>query len=194
MKKVKVFYDVETTGVDHKKHSIHQLAGLIEVDEEVVEKFNIKLKPHPKAKIEPEALIVGGVTLEQIQAYPPMEDGYKEFRQIICKYIDPYNKREKAWLVGYNNRSFDDQFLRMLFLLNDDKYYGSLFWADSLDTLVLASEYLQDRRHHMPNFQLGSVAGELGLAVNTKKLHDALYDVNVTRSVYRIVTNRDFEI
>ena len=49
MDTIKVFYDLETTGVDVKKHSIHQIAGLIEINDEVVEKFNIFSRPHPKA-------------------------------------------------------------------------------------------------------------------------------------------------
>ena len=58
---IKIFYDVETTGENPNKHSIHQVAGLIEVDDQVVEEFNIHSRPHPKAAIEPEALKVCNV-------------------------------------------------------------------------------------------------------------------------------------
>lgn len=35
----KVFLDLETTGVKVNKHSIHQIAVLIEIDGEIVESF-----------------------------------------------------------------------------------------------------------------------------------------------------------
>ena len=46
----------------------------------------------------------------------------------------------------------------------------------------------------MPNFQLHTVAQTLGLEVDESKLHDASYDVLLTRQIYRIVTGREIEI
>lgn len=191
---IKIFYDLETTGVNKMKHCIHQIAGLIEINDEVVEGFNIKSAPHPRAKIEPEALEVGGVTEKQIKAYPLQDVSFRKFKAILAKYIDPYNTKQKAYLVGYNNRAFDDLFLRMWFELNGDSYIGSWFWNDTLDVLVLASQYLIDRRVGMGNFKLQTVAKELGLIVYGGKLHDAFYDVELTRGIYRIITGLEIEL
>ena len=191
---VKIFYDVETTGANPNKHSLHQVAGLIEVDEQVVDEFNIYSRPHPKAILEPEALIICKVTEAELWAYPAMEDAKTEFCRTISKYINKYDKNSKAYLVGFNNRGFDDKFLRMWFTLCGDPYFGSWFWPDSRDTMVLASEYLESRRPSMPNFQLHTVAQTLGLEVDESKLHDASYDVLLTRQIYRIVTGREIEI
>lgn len=191
---VKIFYDVETTGANPNKHSLHQVAGLIEVDEQVVDEFNIYSRPHPKAILEPEALSICKVTPEDLQGYPAMEDAKTEFCRTIAKYINKYDKRAKAYLVGYNNCGFDDKFLRMWFTLCGDNYFGSWFWSDSRDTMVLASEYLESRRPSMSNFQLHTVAQTLGLEVDESKLHDASYDVLLTRQIYRIVTGREIEI
>ena len=191
---VKIFYDVETTGANPNKHSLHQVAGLIEIDEQVVEEFNIYSRPYTKAAIEPEALKVCKVTEAELWAYPAMEDAKTEFCRTISKYINKYDKNSKAYLVGFNNRGFDDKFLRMWFTLCDDPYFGSWFWPDSRDTMVLASEYLESRRPSMSNFQLHTVAQTLGLEVDESKLHDASYDVLLTRQIYRIVTGRKIEI
>lgn len=191
---IKIFYDVETTGENPRKHSIHQIAGLVEVDDMVQEKFNIYSRPHPNAILEPAALNVSGVTEEQILSYPSMTDAKNNFCRILAKYIDKYDKNQKAYLVGFNNRGFDDRFLRMWFTLCDDQFFGSWFWSDSRDTLVLASEYLESRRTSMPNFQLHTVAETLGIPVEKSKLHDARYDVELTRQIYRIVTNREIEL
>lgn len=191
---IKIFYDVETTGENPRKHSIHQIAGLVEVDDMVQEKFNIYSRPHPNAILEPAALNVSGVTEEQVLSYPSMTDAKNNFCRILAKYIDKFDKNQKAYLVGFNNRGFDDRFLRMWFTLCDDQFFGSWFWSDSRDTLVLASEYLESRRTSMPNFQLHTVAETLGIPVEKSKLHDARYDVELTRQIYRIVTNREIEL
>ena len=39
----------------------------------------------------------------------------------------------------------------------------------------------------MPNFKLSTVAKQLGVFVSDDKLHDALYDVDLTREAYHIM-------
>lgn len=191
---IKFFYDLETTGVDERRHGIHQISGCIEVDGELMEAFNFKVQPNPKALIEPEALSVGNVTEEQIKAYPPMREIYLKIIKILSKYVDKYNPRDKMYLVGFRNSSFDDKFFRAWFLQNQDAYFGSWFWGNSLDVSIQASEYLINRRAKMLNFKLKTVAKELGLEVDEERLHDAEYDIKLTRSIYRIVTGLDLEI
>lgn len=193
MKIVKIFLDLETTGVNPKRHSIHQIAGLVEVDGEVVEEFNILTRPHPKAEITPEALTTCNVTEEQILNYEPMEVGYRSLLAVLGRYIDKYDRTDKAYLVGFNNRAFDDIFLRRWFTQNGDSFFGSWFWTDTLDVLVLASQYLIGRRSAMQSFKLKRVALELGLEVDKDKLHDAFYDIKLTRDIYQIVTGLEIE-
>lgn len=95
-----LYYDLETTGVKYWKNGIHQIAGMVEIDGEIVETFNFNVQPHPKCIIEPEALKVGNVTLEQVQAYPAMEIVYKQFVKILAKYVDKFNKKDKFFLCG----------------------------------------------------------------------------------------------
>lgn len=193
-KMIKIFYDLETTGVNSLKHSIHQIAGLVEVDGAVVEKFDLKTRPHPKAEITPEAMHICNVTEEQILNYPEMGKVYRKFCRMLGKYIDKFDSKKKAWLVGFNNRYFDDVFLRAWFIHNGDQYINSWFWGDTLDALVLASQYLLDRREGMSSFKQKRVATELGIDVDKTKLHDAEYDVYLTRQIYRIVTGLEVEI
>ena len=190
----KLFYDLETTGVDERQNGIHQISGCLEIDGEVVEYFNFKVAPNLKAKIVDEALAVGGVTLEQIKEYPEMGLIFRKFKALLKNHCDPYNPKDKIYLVGYNNASFDDKFLRAWFLQNNDNYFGSWFYAGALDVMVLAAQYLTPRRAEMVNFKLMTVAKELGLIVDETRLHEAAYDIELTRAVYRIVTNLDFEL
>lgn len=192
---IKIFYDLKTTGTNPNKHSIYQIAGLIEIDEELVETFDFETRPHPKAAIEPEAMTVGKVTKEEIAEYRPMKEVHGIFKDMLGKYINQMmDKKIKAHQVGFNNRAFDDIFLRKWFEQCGDEFYLSWFYPDTLDVMVLASEYLLDRRIDMPSFKLKRVAMELGLDVDKDRLHDGLYDAKLTRDIYRIVTGREIEL
>lgn len=187
-----VFFDLETTGTNPGKHGIHQISGQIVIDGVVKESFDFHVQPNLKALIEEEALKVGGVTREQILAYPPMQQVYQEFVAMLGKYVDKFNKKDKFFLVGYNNAAFDNQFLRGFFLQNGDVYFGSWFWSNSIDVMVLASAYLATRRPEMENFKLSTVAKTLGIVVNDDSLHDAMYDIELTKAVFDIVTGNQY--
>ena len=185
-----LFFDLETTGTLVNKHGIHQISGMVVIDGEVKETFNLHVQPNPQALIEPAALEVGGVTEAQIKAYPPMGVIYNQFVDMLSKYADRYNKKDKFFLVGYNNTSFDNQFLRAWFIQNGDKFFGSWFWANSIDVMVMATPYLADQRADMENFKQGTVAKTLGIAIDDSKLHDALYDIEVCKAIYDKVCAR----
>ena len=184
------FYDLETTGTNPGRNGIHQISGEIEIDGKTVETFDFKVQPNPKAIIEDAALAVGEVTREQIMAYPPMGQVYTQLVGMLGKYVDKFNKADKFHLVGYNNRGFDDNFFRGFFLQNGDKYFGSWFWADSIDVLVLASTFLADRRAELRDFKLATVADFLGIDTTAGKLHDASFDIFVTKAVFKHIMSK----
>lgn len=182
------FFDLETTGVNPAKNGIHQISGEIVIDGQTKESFDFKVQPNPKAIIEQQALDVCSITVEQIMAYPPMKEVYAQIIKMLAKYVDKFNKSDKFFLVGYNNASFDNQFLRGFFLQNGDQYFGSWFWSNSFDVMVLATPYLAERRFEMENFQLSTVARFLGVTVEEQALHDASYDIYLTKAIFDIVT------
>jgi DNA polymerase-3 subunit epsilon len=186
----KIFYfDLETTGTRFWKDGIHQISGIIEIDGEIKENFDFKVRPNPQAEISDEALNVGGVTREQISAYPEMRGVYDQLIEILGKYVDKFQKTDKFHLCGYNNRGFDDPFLRAWFVQNGDQYFGSWFWSDSIDVMVLASNYFMDERPSMIDFKLKTVCKQAGIEIDETKLHDAIYDIMLTKELYSVVGN-----
>lgn len=181
------FYDTETTGVQFWRNGIHQIAYAIVIDGILKERHNLKVRPHINAIIEDEALKVGNVTREQIMAYPVMDLAYQQIVKTVNKYVDKYNRQDKLHLAGYNIGSFDNPFFRAFFVQNNDKYFGSLFWSDSIDVMVLASNKLKEVRHTMANFKQATVAKQLGIEVDETKLHDADYDLDVCMAIYNKV-------
>ncbi len=178
------FFDLETTGVNFWQHGIHQISGCIEIDGEVRECFDFKIAPNPAAKIDQAALDIGGVTLEQIQGYAHMSIGYLALVGLLGKYVDKYKKTDKFYLVGFNNASFDNPFLRAFFVQNGDNYFGSWFWSNPLDTFILATPVLMRERAGMTDFKLKTVCRQMGIEVDESRLHEASYDINLTRELY----------
>lgn len=130
-------------------------------------------------------------TREQIAKYPAMGTVYRQFVAMLGKYVDKYNSKDKFFLVGYNNAAFDNQFLRGFFLQNNDKFFGSWFWANTMDVMVLATVYLANKRTEMENFKLSTVAATLGVQVDGDSLHNAMYDIELTKAVFDIVTDNN---
>jgi DNA polymerase III subunit epsilon len=180
----RMVYDLETTGTFYKWHGIHQIAGIIDINGEIKDEFEFKVRPHEKCTIDDDALKVSGVTKEQIMAYPEMNEVYKQLIAILEKYVDKFDKTDKFWLVGFNNSSFDDEFLRAFFWRCGDHYFGSWFYSHSLDMIVLAGQALINERSKMMNFKLATVARKLGIPVDDSLTHDALYDCRITREMY----------
>lgn len=55
-----LFFDLETTGVKFWRNGIHQIGGIVDIDGQETERFDIRLAPNPAATIEQEALDVAG--------------------------------------------------------------------------------------------------------------------------------------
>lgn len=176
-------FDLETTDVSENS-GIHQISGRIIIEGEVKETFNFHVAPHAGASINPKALEVCGVTLEQIQAYSPMQEVFPQVVAMLDKYIDKYDKKDKFFLVGYNNSHFDNSQFRHWFTLNGFQYFGSYFWSNSLDCMVLATPRLIAQRAAMQDFKQKSVARALGIEVDDTKLHDASYDIGLCHQIY----------
>ncbi|WP_099369550.1 exonuclease domain-containing protein [Sphingobacterium sp. 1.A.5] len=180
-----LFYDLETTGTMFWKNGIHQLSGILEIDGEVKETFNFKMRPNPNAIIDDGSLKVANVTIEVIQNYDlDMKQGYDKFISLLSTYVNKYDKKDKIFLCGFRNTGFDDPFLNAFFKQNGDDYSFSWFWSNSLDVNVLATQELKEIRQSLKDFKLSTVAETLGIEVDHNNLHDALYDVELTRLSY----------
>lgn len=189
------FYDLETTGVSYDC-AIHQLsASIYDLEKEsIVEDINLFASPHVGARIESEALEVCGITEDALYAYPRPETMYRKLTEILGRHVEKFNPDDKMFLGGYNNSKFDDEMFKKFFILNDDKYFNSFFYASPVvDVYHLASRPLLLRRKYMPNFKLATVASFMGIAVANDELHDARYDLQLTIELFRRI-NKTNEI
>lgn len=179
------YYDIETTGFSHHKNAIHQIAAIIEIKGKIKEKIDIRLRPFDGAEIEPAALEVGRVTEQIIQGYPEPEKGFKILTKTLRKYFKkPYDK-QLFERIGFCNHRFDDRFFTILFSRYGDDLSG--YFQGTIDVHPLVKSYFCRNFISTDNMKLHSVAKTLGIEVNNDKLHDASYDVELTRSIHKII-------
>ena len=179
-----VLFDLETTGTDAIRNGVHKISGKIIIDGEVKENFDFKVRPKEGAVYDPKALEVGKVTEEQLKSYPAMREVYAQLTHMLGKYVSKFDKTDKFFLLGYNNAHFDNGFFRQWFLDCGDKYFGSWFWSNSLDAMVLATAFLMAQRKDMKDFKQSTVAEALGITIDAVKLHDASYDIELCHAIY----------
>ena len=76
---MKIFnFDLETTGLDCKKHGITQMAGIITVPKTAKRHtFNFKIRPFEGKEVTQGALDITGMTVEQIATFADALKGYK---------------------------------------------------------------------------------------------------------------------
>ena len=185
-----IWIDTETTGFDPETCSLLQLAGCIEIDGEIKEKFNYLLQPYSNTQWSQDAIDKTGITPEKAQTFENPSTVFEQFIDLLNKYIDKFNKVDKAFLIGYNVK-FDEEFLRKWFIkeakTERDRMYGNsfgaYFWNPSLDVMDLAAWFAAPVRGNFNNFQLGNVCSQFGLDWNEERAHNAYYDIAMTRKL-----------
>ena len=182
-----LYLDLETSGLYPNVHGITQISGEVEIDGVTKEKFNFRCKPFPEQKIDDKALEVTGTTREALETHEESFVVFQKFKRMLSKYVSCFNKKDKFYMVGYNSHSFDSAFLRRLFSLCGERYYGSYFWSAGFDVMLLAAHKLAEERPNMPDFKLVTVAKQLGVEVDVNRLHDAEYDIEITKAAYKEV-------
>lgn len=179
--------DVETTGLDPKKHDVVQVSILPMNEEFCINKqitpFNMHLKPVRIENVSEEALAVNKLSLAKLtlmgidpfQAADLLDEWFDRLGLPIGKKILP---------VGHNY-SFDKAFL-MEWL--GQLSYDRIFHYHYRDTMIVAN-FINDRavaRYALQpfnNVKLTTVASSL--QVDASKAHDSLEDCQMVAEVYR---------
>ena len=178
-----VYLDVETTGIPCPQSGLVQLAGAIEIEGEVKQQFDFRIRPFPDDVISDEALAVNGLTRDELRTYEDPAKVFNQFEALLGAYVDRYDRTDKFHVVAYN-ANFDADHLRAWFEKNHSPYFGSWFWHPPLDVMAIAAMALMPERRRIENFRLATIAARLGIEVDPAKTHDALYDVHLARAVF----------
>lgn len=192
-----LFIDVETTGVNPERNGLTQISGCVQIGDEVKESFDYFVRPYPQDEIELSALEVTGMSRRQFllpdhpdflavpgQNFADPGEVFARLVAMLGQYVSKFDKTDKFQFVGYNAHSFDMPFMRRFWEKNGDRYFGSWFWFPCLDVMLVWAQILQPVRAELSNFKLATVARHCGVKVDETRLHDSLYDIELTRSLW----------
>lgn len=181
----KCFIDTETTGTDRKLNDLFQISGAIAgKDDKVIERFDFKFMPFSFEHVSLEALDKTGMTTAKLSELGDPRKAYRDFVELLGKYCDKFNKKDKFQLIAYN-AGFDAEFLREFFIKNGDNYFGSWFWNPPICVMQAAALYLINVRGALPNFKLETLCQCAALGWDDSRAHDAQYDITQTIKLYR---------
>ncbi len=178
-----LFVDVETTGISAYKNGIVQLSGIIDIDGEIIEDFNFKVAPFKTDIINPKAMEVNGLDMHEVKTFDDPVEVHTKFCNILSSYVNKYDKQDKLSFIAYNS-SFDEDHIRSWFKKNKDSFFGSYFWWPSICVAKMAAQKYLPTRSSFPDFKLMTVAKNVGIEVDVTKVHDAKYDIEMTRDLY----------
>ena len=189
-----LWVDIETSGLDPIVNGIVQIAGAIVIDGFTVKTFNYPCRLLSGDKLTKKSTEVHGYTMDDIRKFPPAHDQFITIVKMLREYVDPADTLDKFTMYGYN-AVFDYTFLRNWWDKNDSPYFGSYVWFPPIDVMNKAAEELQGvDRTTIRSFKLRTVAKYLGLPIDTKRLHDAQYDIEMTRWVYHKLRGEEYEM
>lgn len=182
--------DCETTGLNAKYNAPWQVAGAVRIDGKIEEEFNFKMNPGDNVNIDMKALAVSNVTLADLKSFPPQALLYGKFMQMLRRYINQYDRKDKFHFVAYNAQ-FDAEFIREWMTRNGNKWFGSFFWWPPQCVMLTAALKYRTVRADLPNFKLGTVCKYSGIDFSDSDAHDALYDIHKTIELYDLLEKGD---
>lgn len=187
----KIFYnDVETTGTDPKQHGILQIAFILSDAEgkELIE-YSSFCHPLKDDKIDPKALEVNGITLDQMASFPSPYTVYHAVRTILDKFGHKGMKSLRFIPAGYNNQ-FDLEFLNAWMTKIDSKFaFWDFLQMAGIDVLPVCRAFRYAGIFKIPNTELKTVCNHLDIPINA---HDALADVRATKELTERIYGKIF--
>ena len=178
-----LFYDLETTGLCESFDQIVRFAA-IRTDENLQEinRYEIDIKLRPDVVPSPEALVVTGLSISDIQLGLCEYDALME----IHKLFNQPNQIN----IGYNSLKFDNTILRFSFYRNlldpySHQYKNNAYRADVMNVNLLYYLYKRDVLEWTDDkpIKLENINEKNNLVQG--KSHDALVDVIVTLELSR---------
>ena len=177
-----IFIDTETGGVNPEKAALIQLSGIIRIDKKDVEKFNFYIKPFENSEVTEKALEVQGRTWEELKTdkYVEEKEVYKQFIELLDKYVDKYDRTDKFVVAGYNVR-FDVDILKAFFQRHGNNFLFSYLDSSMLDPLYsIRLLQIAEVLPVLENNKLETWCKHFGIEL---KAHDSLEDIEATKKL-----------
>lgn len=174
----RLWIDVETTGVNPETDTVIELAAIYPGS-----KFHMYCKPKEKPDGFEKITEITGITWEFLEKNGVTERIlYNEFLNFLDSLVSKFDKSDKLIFSGYNTR-FDNNFIRELFLRNDNTFFGSYFLSILTDVMSsVANEIASGRLELLKNYKLQTVCNHYGVEFSA---HSAIEDIHATIELYK---------
>ena len=190
MKKV-LWLDVETTGLDCKKHGLREVGFIIEIDGVEVDKGVFRINPFTyttkDVEIDDYALEISKVSIEDLESYDRVSYCFKELMKKLVKYVNVNDKNDCFVIAGYNT-AFDIGFIKEWFkemgLLDS---YKDLFHYKSLDVFSIVFALRHIGLNSAENDKLETMCNYFGIEIEA---HNALSDIEATKKLYELICEK----
>jgi len=187
-----VFFDVETGGLDEKRHPVIQFAA-VATDASTwreIEALEIKIEFDP-AECEPSALEVNNWSAERWNSAIPRSLAVREIgdfarRNATVEKMAKAGKTYRVARVGAHNAEFDARFVRAMF--ERERAFCPLALYEPLCTLALSRWVSFVETCSPKNHQLATLCEFYGIPAFDA--HDALADVRATVALARVLSSR----
>ncbi len=177
-----LYVDIESTGLNAKTDGLIQISGIIEIDGEVKEEFDLKCRPFKGDIIDKKALEVNKTSIKELREWEDPGRVYLKLKSIFDKYVDKYDRLDKFYAIG-QNVGFDLDFMREWFVKNNDNYFGSYVHYHKIDLIAITTALrMVGRLDGLENMKLVSLKKYFGME---SKDHDAWFDIVATRDIFK---------
>ena len=190
MKKV-LWLDVETTGLDCRKHGLREVGFIIEIDGVEVDKGVFKINPFTyttrNVEIDDYALEISKVSIEDLKSYDRVSYCFKELMKKLVKYVNVNDKNDCFVIAGYN-AAFDIGFIKEWFKemgLQDS--YKDLFHYKSLDVFSIVFALRHLGINSAENDKLETMCNYFDIQIEA---HNALSDIEATKKLYELICEK----
>lgn len=165
-----VVYDLETTGLKSAEDRIIEFSAVkyLIAENSLHEMSRVTVYIKPDFPLPKEIVDITGYTDEFLADKAGEDAGYTEIKRFLHK-VDA--------VCGYNNNSFDDNFLKELYLRHNDVFVPSY----SIDVMKAARQFI--KKDEVENFKLVTISTYLGVAGGIE-FHKAFDDVTATARVF----------
>lgn len=183
-----LWLDLETTGIDCIKNGIIQISGMVEINKEIKEEFNIFSNVFPTDIVNEAALAISGHTKEDLLTFPDPTISFRKFINILGKYVDKFDSNDKFIIAGYNV-GFDKNFIWEHSKKCGEKYFGSFVRGYYLDVIQYILFYAYQHNDFKPDdYKLSTIAQYLNIELDA---HNAIADIKATRQIFTALTDKE---
>ena len=149
---------------------------------QVLDKYDAeiqKLRVERELAVDPKALEVNGITIEQLESYPDPDIVFTNLKAVFNRHINQYDRNDKFIPVAHNGK-FDMDFLSAFFQKNNDPYFGAWISWNLIDTLAIARYLFLMSNIPIDNFKLETLCKYFGIPLEA---HDSMNDIVATREL-----------